>query len=99
MRQLCFSGAPVFVEACDEESLKECESCIAEKESEKHLKASMTVVITDYRKIRYGYVGNTRLRMYRGSTVYKQTQDMSLAQELLEEDKIAQDELVDVGEK
>ena len=74
--------------------LKSANRVLLKKESEKHLKASMTVVITDYRKMRYGYVGNTRLRMYRGSTVYKQTQDMSLAQELLEEDKIAQDELM-----
>lgn len=74
--------------------LKSANRVLLKKESEKHLKASMTVVITDYRKMRYWYVGNTRLRMYRGSTVYKQTQDMSLAQELLEEDKIAQDELM-----
>lgn len=74
--------------------LKSANRVLLKKESEKHLKASMTVVITDYRKMRYGYVGNTRLRMYRGSTVYKQTQDMSLAQELLKEDKIAQDELM-----
>ena len=29
------------------------------------LKASVTVVVTDYQKCRYGYAGNTRFRLYR----------------------------------
>lgn len=56
------------------------------KESDRRLKASITVVVTDYQKMRYGYVGNTRLRMYRGGAVYRQTRDMSLAQEMVEQE-------------
>ena len=64
------------------------------KESDRRLKASITVVVTDYQKLRYGYVGNTRLRMYRGGAVFRQTKDMSLAQEMVEQEKIAKDELM-----
>lgn len=63
-------------------------------DSNTRMKASITVVVTDYQKMRYGYAGNTRLRMYRGGTVFIQTKDMSLAQEMLDQDKIAKDELM-----
>lgn len=63
-------------------------------DSDTRMKASITVVVTDYQKMRYGYAGNTRLRMYRGGTVFIQTKDMSLAQEMLDQDKIAKDELM-----
>ncbi len=67
---------------------------IVRKESDRRLKASISVVVTDYQKLRYGYVGNTRLRMYRGGAVFRQTKDMSLAQEMVEQEKIAKDELM-----
>lgn len=57
------------------------------------------MVVTDYQKMRYGYVGNTRLRMYRGGAVYRQTRDMSLAQEMVEQEKIAKDELMQHEER
>ena len=37
--------------------------------------------------------------MYRGGAVYRQTRDMSLAQEMVEQEKIAKDELMQHEER
>lgn len=63
------------------------------RESYKRSEASITVVVTNYQSMRYAYLGNTRLRMYRGGQVFKQTEDMSLTQELLEQERIPKDAL------
>lgn len=52
------------------------------RESYQRQEASLTVILTDYRSFRYGYLGNSRLRMYRGGQVFLQTRDMSLAREM-----------------
>lgn len=51
------------------------------------LKASVTVLVTDYAKMRYGYAGNTRLRLYRDGNVKERTQDMSLGNDMARERK------------
>lgn len=73
--------------------ISEANKALIGRESYKRREASLTVVLTDYRKIRYGYLGNTRLRMYRGGQVFRQTEDMSLSQELVEQEQISKDVL------
>lgn len=73
--------------------LKEANRVLLEKDSYKSLKASVAVVVTDYQSLRYGYAGNTRLRMYRGGMVYKQSRDMSLAREMADQNQIALDQV------
>lgn len=63
------------------------------RDSYKRQEASLTVILTNYQSFRYGYLGNTRMRMYRGGQAYKQTRDMSLAQEFVEKEKVAKDAL------
>lgn len=57
------------------------------------LKASITVVLTNYEKFRYGYAGNTRLRLYRDGRMILASADMSLGQDLVEADRLAEDKL------
>lgn len=57
------------------------------------LKASLTVVVSDYEKFRYGYAGNTRLRLYRDGKKILATADMSLSQKLVKDGEIAEDKL------
>ena len=59
--------------------------------SKSRLKASITVVVTDYAKMRYGSAGNTRLRLYREGMLWQQSSDMSLSQDLVAADRLAQD--------
>lgn len=62
-------------------------------DSREKLKASVTVVVTDYAKARYGYAGNTRLRFYRDGAVKEQTTDMSLGTQLIKENELPEDAL------
>ncbi|MDE7199507.1 MAG: hypothetical protein K2O15_11580 [Lachnospiraceae bacterium] len=57
------------------------------------LKASITVVLTDYVKFRYGYAGNTRLRLYRDGRMILASSDMSLSQDMVEADRLPEDKL------
>ena len=91
---LSFQEKPSLSKRSVKGLLKQANRALLGKESDRRLKASITVVVTDYQKMRYGYVGNTRFRMYRGGTVFRQTKDMSLAQEMVEQEKIAKDELM-----
>ncbi len=63
---LSFQENPSLSKRAVKRLLKRANRALLGKESDRRLKASITVVVTDYQKMRYGYVGNTRLRMYRG---------------------------------
>ena len=43
-----------------------------------HLKASAVIAVTDYRKIRYIYVGNSRYYLIRNARILERTLDQSL---------------------
>lgn len=73
--------------------IAEADKALIGRDSYKRQEASLTVILTDYRSFRYGYLGNTRMRMYRGGRVFRQTEDMSLAQEFVEQEKVAKDAL------
>lgn len=73
--------------------LKYANRILLQEDSYEKLKASVMVVVTNYEKARYGYAGNVRLRSYREGFVQNATTDMSLSEELYEEEKIAKDAL------
>lgn len=53
----------------------------------------MTVLVTDYASVRYGYAGNTRLRLYRNGEVAEQTFDTSLGTDMLKKLDLTEDAL------
>lgn len=57
-----------------------------------HLKASVVVAVTDYRKLGYYHAGNSRLYWIRNARIMEQTKDQSLTQNLLEQGKLPLDE-------
>jgi serine/threonine protein phosphatase PrpC len=61
------------------------------KSQDFRLKASVTVVVTDYVKVRYLGVGNTRFYLLRNGRVLEQSQDQSLTANLVETEKIEKD--------
>lgn len=63
------------------------------------LKASITVVVTDYEKFRYGHAGNTRLRLYRDGRKFLATSDMSLSQDMVKAEQITEDKLAQHEER
>lgn len=57
-----------------------------------HLKAAVVVAVTDYRKLRYCHVGNSRLYLIRNARILDRTLDQSLTQNLIEQEQIVLDE-------
>lgn len=90
---LAFQAQPSMRKKSVLSYLKAANRALMESESKDRLKASITVIISDYAKVRYGYVGNTRLRLYRNGAVREQSKDMSLGQELAKGEQLAEDVL------
>jgi len=57
-----------------------------------HLKASVTMVVTDYRKLLCCQVGNSRFYLLRNGRVLVRTRDQSLTENLLKEERITLDQ-------
>lgn len=57
-----------------------------------HLKVAVVVAVTDYRKLRYCHVGNSRLYLIRNARILERTKDQSLTQNLVEQDCVVLDE-------
>ena len=58
-----------------------------------NLKASVTVLVTNYVKCRYGQAGNTRFRLFRDGFLRIQSKDQSLSMDLVSEEKLEPDKL------
>jgi Serine/threonine protein phosphatase len=56
------------------------------------LKASVALVVTDYKNLRYCYVGNSRFYLIRNGRFLEQTKDQSLTQNLIAGEKLALDQ-------
>lgn len=56
------------------------------------LKASVNILVTDYKKIRYCYVGNSRFYLIRNNRYLLQTTDQSLTQNMLRDEKLSLDQ-------
>lgn len=57
-----------------------------------HLKASVTMVVTDYRKLLCCHVGNSRFYLLRNGRILVRTRDQSLTENLLKEERITLDQ-------
>nr|WP_317357716.1 PP2C family serine/threonine-protein phosphatase [uncultured Tyzzerella sp.] len=71
--------------------LKEANKRFLKADSKFKLKASITVVISNYEKIRYGHLGNTRFRLYRGGFLKEESTDMSLADDMIKQNNLSKD--------
>lgn len=57
-----------------------------------HLKASVVVAVTDYRKMRYAYAGNSRYYLIRNARITERTEDQSLTNNLTKAGQIPLDQ-------
>lgn len=90
---LAFQEHPSMKKSALLSYLRKANKILIETDSKEKLKSSVTVIVTDYAKARYGYAGNTRLRLYRDGVVKEQTEDMSLGNELTKKENLAKDVL------
>ncbi len=96
---LYFQENPSLSKGCMRRLIREANKALVNQRSYRRQEASLTVVLTDYRRFRYGYLGNTRLRMYRGGRMFLQTRDMSLTRELADREQIPKDVLQEHEER
>ncbi|MFW5649990.1 MAG: hypothetical protein ACOCNC_01210 [Acetivibrio ethanolgignens] len=57
-----------------------------------HLKAAVVIAVTDYQRMRYVYVGNSRYYLIRNARIMERTKDQSLTSNLMEAGKIPLDQ-------
>lgn len=88
-----FQNAPGMGKGKLKRYLKTANAELLQGKSYEKLKASLTVVITDYEKFRYGHAGNTRLRLYRDGRKFLATTDMSLSQDMVRAERLTEDKL------
>ena len=88
-----FTEKPTFRKRALREYIKRAHQLLQAESQEMHLKAAVTVVVTDYIKMRYIQVGNTRLYLIRNGRILHKTQDQSLTQLLVEAQQVPQDKV------
>lgn len=66
---------------------------LLEEAREMRLEASMVIVITDYKNVRWAHAGNTRLNLMRNGRIKYRTKDTSLSQNLADKSEISLDQL------
>lgn len=72
---------------------------LVEAKSKMRLKASVTVIVTDYVRLRWAQAGNTRFRLYRDGFLRESSQDQSLSMDLVRDEKLPADKLAQHEER
>jgi len=88
-----FQEAPSMRKSTLRRCLREANKALKNAQSKMKLKASVTMVVSDYAKLRYAQAGNTRLRLYRDGFLRVQSQDQSLSMDLVRSEKLEPDKL------
>lgn len=57
------------------------------------MRASITIVVTDYQKVRYAWAGNTRFYLYRAGRVANESLDHSLSQQMTDRGQLPVDRI------
>ncbi|TCO71506.1 PP2C family protein-serine/threonine phosphatase [Marinisporobacter balticus] len=72
---------------------------LIEQSKKLRLKTSITIVVTNYVKVRYALVGNTRFCLFREGFLKHQSKDQSLTQQLVDREKVQLDKIAQHEEK
>jgi len=73
--------------------LKAAHKALLDNKDKARCRASVSVVVTDYSKLRYGYAGNCRFNLYRGGRLIEESSDNSLSWEMSEKGLIQKDKV------
>lgn len=88
-----FTEKPTFHKRTLNTYIQRAHRLLQQESQEMHLKASLTVVVTDYLKMRYIEVGNTRFALIRNGRILHQSKDQSLTQILVNQEQVAKDKV------
>lgn len=88
-----FSSHPSMSKRAIASYIRKAHSSLLSNTDQVRMKASITVVVTDYMKLRYGYVGNTRFNLFRGNYQIWHSQDHSLTQQMEKNNELPKDKV------
>ena len=86
-----FTESPTMRKGILKKYLRGAHAELMRQKAGMHLKAAVVVAVTDYRKLCFCHVGNSRLYLIRNSRILERTRDQSLTQNLLEQKQIMPD--------
>lgn len=73
--------------------IKAAHQTLLNEAQEIRLEASITILVTDYKKLRWAYAGNSRFYLLRNGSIKIATKDTSLTQRLADQEEIAIDQV------
>ncbi|MCT4509791.1 MAG: serine/threonine protein phosphatase [Tepidibacter sp.] len=94
-----FSEAPSMRKGLLKKLLNKANKELITQSKNLRLKASITIVVTNYVKVRYAFVGNTRFCLYREGFLKYKSQDQSLTQQLVDKERVQLDKIADHEER
>ncbi|WP_027624801.1 PP2C family protein-serine/threonine phosphatase [Clostridium lundense] len=94
-----FTEKPTIKKRLIKKYLKEASEELILSGTYTRLKASITVVVTDYSKVRYALAGNTRFYLFRDGTLRYKSNDQSLTQVLADKEEVALDKIATHSER
>jgi len=74
-------------------------NALKENNRRQSLRASITVVVTDYQKIRYAWVGNSRFFLYRSGRMINESLDHSLSMQMVKRNQLPVDKVAEHEER
>lgn len=86
-----FTEAPTLTKGGLRRYFRRAHTELLKQKKGMHLKASVVAAVTDYRKLRYCHVGNSRLYFVRNARILERTRDQSLTRNLVEQNQIPLD--------
>lgn len=89
-----FSQKPTMRKSRIKKLLYSVNQEILKTRSKRKLEASVMIIVTDYRKVRYACAGNTRFSLYRDGRLFLQSKDHSYTVALEESGKLAKDKVM-----
>ncbi len=88
-----FNSHPSMTRRAVKRYLTAAHKSLKNNRSQLSMKASITVVVTDYTTLRFGYVGNTRFHLYRSGQLLLESRDHSLSWSMMEQDELPKDKI------
>lgn len=86
-----FSDMPGMSKAKLKSYMAEAHRTLLEESAEIRLEASILVLVTDYKKVRWAHAGNCRLALLHNGAIIETTKDASLTQRLADSEEIPLD--------
>ena len=73
--------------------LKAAHKALLDNKGKERCRASITVVVTNYQKLRYGFAGNCRFNLYRSGKLLEESHDQSLSWDMVERGELPKDKI------